>query len=190
MRSSRYVGIDEPVNLHIGGYANITVGELSAIYREWQALLRHAWRAAWKETQGPECPTIHTLARSITSEKSIDLEAVYAVHEAAMATSLVLGPLVDWPTRVRTAYSYIVAHRYSLERQESVQKDDGDSGVEIETPHTRIRFPSRVLRDEEMTNRLQKLHRMAIAGDLQIKASLPKEQRNEEEEEGIGVEIT
>ena len=189
MRSSRYIGIDEPVNLHIGGYANITVGELSAIYREWQALLRHAWKGAWKETQGSKYPTIHILAKSVTSEKSIDLEAVYAVHGAAMAANLVLGPLVDWPTRVKTAYSYIVAHWDRLERQqESVQRGDGDGGVEIETPRTRMRFPSHVLKDEEMTNRLERIHKRAIAGDLQIKVSLPKDQRNKEEGEDAGDE--
>ena len=182
MKSTVYKSTGVSITLLLR-YNNITVGEVSSILREWQALLRAAWNEAYEIDNGRKAPTVRLLTTATSSMHSIELVAEYAIHAANFASDIapVLGPAIDWPKQAATAYGYL-EHLWRRERKRR-EGNESIGQIEITGRHgSSIRFPSNVLERENTARRLLQFWDVANRGDIEVSARINVPPEEEEEE--------
>ena len=164
MRNSNYKPIGVPINLHLE-FDQMTVGELSSILREWQALLRSAWREWYEIQYSGKAPTARLLAVSASTENSLDLLSDLAIPTLYFTTQ-VLGPAKDWPAVVGSAYHYL----HSVWSQKERRYEDGDfRHVYIRGGFTLELLVDRAsLKDSETGERIEKLWKIANSGFIDM----------------------
>ena len=104
LRSRRYRSIDAPIKLKLE-FNEITVGELSSLLRQWQALVRSAWRESYGLSNSGRVPTARILVVSASTENSFEILTDIAIP-LSIATAF-MGPFKDWPRIARTAWSFL-----------------------------------------------------------------------------------
>ena len=95
MRTGSYRHIEAPVRLSLE-FEHLTVGELSNVLRQYQALLRAAWRDAGRD-QDIRTPPVRLLTVSTSTDHSFDLISEFAIPAYHFSTALV-GPVTSWMT--------------------------------------------------------------------------------------------
>ena len=161
MKSGQHETIGAPIGLHLD-YELLTLGELSKLLGQWQALLRCAWREHWRLRYGPEPPPVRVFTSSISTGNSIDVTSDFAM--ALSLITAVVGPPIDWPRRGREAFEFI-SHR--LQRQQKVENDRlymelGDQPV--------LDFPTHITESDETTERLVRIINAAKTGNIRMTA--------------------
>ena len=168
MKSKNYQPVDAPINLHLE-YQFMTLGELSGILRDWQAILLSAWRESFElhdfssEFQDFSLPpSARILTVSGSTERSYDIVSNYAV-QGLMVTSAIIGPVSTWPSMARAAYAYI--HSIWTQKQQHGDRDHlfikGGSTPEIQVSYD-------ALRDPETGPRIERLWKRATSGEIKI----------------------
>ena len=164
MKSTSYAAVNAPIKLHLE-YSKMTIGELSNILRHWQALLRAVWRDAYELQHGVRAPNTHVLTIATSTENSLDLISDYALQGAIIA-NLILGPVTDWPRQARIAYAYL-SHFRETERE--ARLEEGQEQVTITGGKTPlIAFPSHMLENEAISERLVEFWRIANSGNISV----------------------
>ena len=168
MKSRNYQPIDAPINLHLE-YQFMTLGELSGILRDWQAILLSGWKKSFElqdfssqllDLSSP--PSTRILTVSGSTERSYDIVSNYAVMGLTVS-SAIFGPVTTWPSVAKTAYAYI----HSIWTQKRLHGDrnhlfiKGGSSPEIWASYE-------VLRDPETGPRIERLWKRATSGEIKI----------------------
>ena len=164
MRSTRYDPLDTPIKLHLE-FKQITVGEISSVLRQWQAILRSAWREAYELQFSGSVPTARIIAVSVSTEHSLDILSDIAIPALHLSVATI-GPIKDWRTVTRSAYGYL----------NSVwsQKAEEEYGAPSQTMRMRggdvpeLDIPVDALRDSKTADRIETLWRIANSGEIDI----------------------
>lgn len=182
MKSTSYKSIDVPIRLHLE-FDQITVGELSNLLRQWQALLRAAWRESY-DLRYPDhpIPNARILVVSTSSESSCDFVAVIAVH-LPVVTSLI-GPVRDWPALATAAYLRI-GEVWSAK----TARDDSAASNHLymrggETPEISVNAED--LGDPETGPRIERMWNTANSGGVGMTFDGPNEDDEDSPEDDDG----
>ena len=171
MKTTGYRPISVPIKLHLD-FDQMTVGELSNILRQWQALLRSAWRESYELVYSPRVPTVRLLTVSASTENSFDLLSDFAIP-AVLYTTAVAGPILEWPSVARTAYYYLAS--IWEPKGERYQADDSRHIVIIGGDTPAMRLPVAALGDTEVGERVENLWSTANSGEINITVELPED---------------
>ena len=179
MRSTNYTQINEPIKLHLE-YDKMTVGELSNITRQWQALLRVAWRESYEAEHGGTAPNARVLTVAASTENSFELISEYAIPTILFAT-VVFGPVVNWPGLARAAYTRIRNRLGGASEREPWSEDR----IYMRAADREINLPADVVADDETTERIIKLLKTLNSG--RIIGTIGDTNPSESEEDSGGV---
>ena len=176
MKATNYTQINAGIRLHLE-YDKMTVGELSNITRQWQALLRAAWRESYP-TQAipteplptalrptepiPTPPNARVIIITASTENSLELIAEYALITTTI-TAAVFGPMVDWPGLARAAYRHI-QNKLEGSRETGSVRDEGR--IYMRSGDREVNLPNQVLADDETGERARKLMETFFSGGI------------------------
>ena len=163
MKSTSYKPIDVPIKLHLE-FNQITAGELSNMLRQWQALLRSAWRESYGLNYRGRIPNARILVVSASTENSCTFLTDIALP-LAITTSL-MGPVKDWPTAAMTAYHYL-GSVWSIKKS----RDDSAASSHLyirggETPELIVSADD--LKESETGQRIERMWNTANSGGLAV----------------------
>ena len=170
MRSTRYSLLEVPVRLHLE-FNQMTIGELSRILREWQVVLRSAWRESYELQFQTRAPSARVLTDSASTKCSFDVVSAFAIP-LSLSTSF-LGPVYNWPYLARTACGYLGSVWPSPTRQ--LERED--SGLVFirggNTPELDVSVDT--LTDTETGQRIERLWAIANSGSIRITVEAPSD---------------
>ena len=160
MKSTDFKSIGSPIKLRLE-FEGVTVAELSNILRQWNALLRLAWRESYAIHYRGRAPNAHILVASVSTENSFEVLA-----DIALATANILGPAIDWPTVARIAYGYLAS-----KWRESGEQNEADISSHLylrggETPELRV--STDVLGDSKIGERIERMWNTANSGGIRL----------------------
>lgn len=163
MKSKDLISIGSPIKLRLE-FDGVTVAELSNILRQWNALLRVAWRESYAIHYGGRAPNAHILVASASTENSFEVIADIALPLAANAS--ILGPAIDWLTLARIAYGYLASRWREREEQ---READVSSHLYLrggETPELRV--STVVLANRKIGDRIERMWDTANSGGIRL----------------------
>ncbi|MCY4580340.1 MAG: hypothetical protein OXD31_15015 [Chloroflexi bacterium] len=164
MKSTRYESLDVPIKLHLD-FTKITVGELSNIMRDWQALLRCVWRESYALQYPGRIPSPRILVVTASTENSFEIISDIAIHTLFFGTAF-LGPVRNWPNVAKQAHGYLrevwlqKAARSGSSVGNHVYMRGGDSPEVIATIDA--------LQDSEAGARLERMWDRANRGEIEL----------------------
>ena len=161
MKATNYTQINAGIKLHLE-YDKMTVGELSNITRQWQALLRAAWRESYQTVDSRPAPNARVITITASTENSFELTAQYALLTIVITTA-VLGPMVDWPGLARAAYRHI-QNKLEGSRETGSVRDEGR--IYMRSGDREVNLPNQVLADDETGERARKLMETFFSGGI------------------------
>ena len=170
MKSTSYKSINVPIRLHLE-FDQITVGELSNILRQWQALLRAAWRESYEIHYGGSIPNARILVVSTSTKNSCDFVTDIALP-LSIGTSLI-GPVKDWPTVAATAYHYLAAKWSTKRASNDVAASNHMYMRGGEDPEIIVSTDD--LRDSVTGERIERMWNAANSGGLKMTVDRPDE---------------
>ena len=175
MKSTNYRPIDVPINLHLE-FDQITVGELSSILRQWQALLRSAWRESYEFHYSSRVPPMRLLAASASAENSFEILSDIAIPVLYFNVAL-LGPARDWPSVVRSSYRYLA----SVWLQKRRRFENIASGHMLmrggDSPEIFIDID--ILSDNETGQRIERMWNTANSGLIKMTVEVPSDRSDD-----------
>ena len=173
MKTKRFRSIDIPIKLRLE-FDDITLGELSNFLRQWQALLRAAWRESFELSDLGSAPRVHILVASASTENSFDILSYIAIHSDHVAA--VFGTAKDWAPSVRDVLSFLglVWSR----REAQIARDDSDRLYIRGGDSPEMSVGGDLLRDSETGRRIQHLWEIANSGAVKITISGPDDEGN------------
>ena len=175
MRARNYKPIGVPIKLHLE-FDQMTVGELSSILRQWQAILRSVWRESYEIQFSGKAPTARLLTISTSTRNSCDLVSDFAIHTLNFSTIL-FGPVATWPSVVGSAYDYL-GLVWSQRREQSEHDDLGHVFIKGgQSPELQVK--ARALRDSKAGPRIETLWKTATSGSIGIVAEVLGDQRDD-----------
>ena len=171
MKSKDYKSIDVPIKLRLD-FDETTVGELSSILRQWQVLLRTAWRESYSLYYSGSAPNQRILVASASTKNSFEINTDFALQLAFVSS--IFGPVRDWPAVARTTYRFLASVW-----TEKNEKEDTFIFSEVyirggESPELRVNAD--VLRDSETGTRIERLFEIAVAGGFGLAVEEPDDQ--------------
>ena len=198
MKSNRYEPLNTPIRLHLE-YENLTVGELSGILRQWQVVLRSAWRETYvrqsnavdftdpegrfisfaaKESMYRGSTTARLLVVTTSTAHSFDILADFGLDRALLFSTAFLGPIVNWPSFVRVVYEYL---RLIVEAR---LKRYGDSGKVLikGVGSTELQIHSDMLKDSDTADRVERLWEIANSGNVRMSIDMLDEAAEPEDD--------
>ena len=171
MRSTKYESIEVPIRLHLE-FNQMTVGELSSILRQWQALLRSAWRESYELQFTRRVPTARVLTVSASTKRSFDILSEFAIP--LQLSTAFLGPVYNWPYLARAVCGYLG----SVWPPKTQHLDREDSGHVFimggQTPVLDVSADD--LKDTETGQRIERLWEIANSGSIKIIVEAPSDQ--------------
>ena len=169
LRSRQYRSIDAPIKLKLE-FNEITVGELSSLLRQWQALVRSAWRDSYERSNRDGVPNARILVISASTENSFEVLTDIAIPITSFAAT-VLGPAKDWPAVARTAWSYLESTWTARADRSGTTASDHVYIRGGETPE--IRVSADALRDSETGGRVERMWEIANSGSIRTTVTGP-----------------
>ena len=170
MRSTNYIPIEAPINLHLE-FDQMTVGELSNLLRQWQALLRAAWLESWELGFSGRAPTPRLLVVSASTESSYNILSDIAIPALYFTTS-VLGPIVQWPSVGRQAYGYLGSMWRSREKLRS-EREESERVFIMGRDMAVFSASVDALRDSVVGPRLERMWDTANGGSVNMTVEVP-----------------
>ena len=169
MRTGNYRQIEVPLRLLLE-FERLTVGELSNVLRQYQALLRLAWQDTCEDQDITTVPPVRLLTVSASTEHPIDLFAEFAIPALYFSTEVV-GPVIHWPGIVHSTFQYIRAIWSGLTRRPEARASGQIFIQGGETPQLTV--PVSALMERDVANRIQDLWRTAQSGAITVTLELP-----------------
>ena len=160
LKSTSYKSIDAPIKLRLE-FDVTTVGELSSILRQWQVLLRTAWRESYEINYQGSAPNARILVSSASTENSFEI-----LTDIALPLAAIFGPVKEWPAVARTAYHYLASVWSEKEDQDYTIDSDHVYVRGGETPE--IRVSAAALKDSETGQRLERMWEIANSGAIRL----------------------
>ena len=171
MRTRGYQPISVPAKSHLD-FDQMTVGELSNILRQWQALLQSAWRESYELAYSSRAPTMHLMTVSASTENSFELFSDFAIP-AVYVANVILGPVKDWLPAAMNAYRYLASAWESRSRQPLAESSGHVLIRGGDSPEMMV--PVSALRDTEVGPRVETLWSIANSGLIKVTVELPEE---------------
>ena len=168
MKSTDFKSIGAPIKLRLE-FDETTVGELSSILRQWQVLLRTAWRESYEISYQDSIPNARVLVASASTENSFEILTDYALPVTYVVA--IWGPVIGWPAVARIAYRYLASVWSEKEEQNDVVASDHVYLRGGESPELRV--PADILRDSETGERLERMWEIANSGAINLTVEVP-----------------
>ena len=168
MRTENYRQIEAPVKLLLE-FEHLTVGELSNVLRQYQALLRVAWRDTGR-AQAIRTPPVRLLTVSTSTDHSFDLISEFAIPALHFSTSL-FGPVISWPSFANSTFQYVIAAWSRLARNPEARRSGqvfikGVGGTELHVPVS-------ALQETNTARSIENLWAIAHRGRISVTLELP-----------------
>ena len=181
MKATNYAQINAAIKLHLE-YDKMTVGELSNIARQWQALLRAAWRESYAAERGRTAPNARVLTVAASTENSFELVSEYALPTLVFAT-MVLGPIVTWPGLARAAYARI------RNRMDSIIETVPEGRTYMRVGDREVNLPDDTFADDETAERARRFLETLISGQIVGAIEDPDARDNGEDPDDVEEDI-
>ena len=171
MKSTDFKSIGAPIKLRLE-FDETTVGELSNILRQWQVLLRTAWRESYEINYRVSPPNPRILVSSASTENSFEI--ITDISLPLTVVGGILGSDTDWVDVARTAYRYLA----------SIWSEKKDDDYAEASDHVYIRGgkdPELIaspdaLRDNETGERIERLWKTANSGGINLTIEEPDDE--------------
>ncbi len=169
MKSTSFKSIGAPIKLQLE-FKETTVGELSNILRQWQVLLRTAWRESYEINYPGSAPNPRILVASASTENSFEI--LSDISLPVMYVTAIFGPVVGWPAVARTAYRFL-----ALVWSEKKDQNESLASEHVylrggESPELRVNAD--VLKDSETGERLERMWAIANSGGFELTVEEPE----------------
>ena len=163
-----------PIKLHIE-FDQITVGELSNYLRQWQALLRVAWRESYELHSSDRVPNSHILVVSASTENSFEIIACVAI-----AANL-FGPAMSWPDVAKRTFRYL--HSVWSDKEKRFPEESSNHTYIRGGESPEIRVSDDILRDSDAGDRVVTMWRIANGSNVRLRIEESTDDDESEQEE-------